>query len=106
MRKKPVYVLSSDTLVETPVIVHYIDQALTQINKAAQAANLPIVARKVVPNVRDSFWVNLLGTRLPGTVKPISLVYRATQNRSGQCLHSRKSSAIRRNRYGARRAQR
>ena len=64
-RKKPVYVLSSDTLVETPVIVHFIDQALTKINEAAHAANLPIVARKVVPNVRDSFWVNLLGRGYP-----------------------------------------
>ena len=63
--KKPVYVLSSDTLVETPVIVHYIDRALTQINDAAQAQNLPITAKKVVPDVHDSFWVNLLGRGYP-----------------------------------------
>ena len=63
--KKPVYVLSSDTLVETPVIVHYIDHALTQINDAAQAQNLQISARKVVPDVHDSFWVNLLGRGYP-----------------------------------------
>lgn len=63
--KKPVYVLSSDTLVETPVIVNYIDSALKQINNVAQSTNLPIVARKVVPNVRDSFWVNLLGRGYP-----------------------------------------
>ncbi len=64
-RKKPVYVLSSDTLVETPVIVHYIDSALKQMNETAQSKNLPIVARKVVPDVRDSFWVNLLGRGYP-----------------------------------------
>ena len=64
-RKKPVYVLSSDTLVETPVIVHYIDSALKQMNETALSTNLPIVARKVVPNVRDSFWVNLLGRGYP-----------------------------------------
>ena len=64
-RKKPVYVLSSDTLVETPVIVQYIDSALKQMNEAAQSTKLPIVARKVVPNVRDSFWVNLLGRGYP-----------------------------------------
>lgn len=63
--KKPVYVLSSDTLVETPVIVNYIDSALKQLNDVAQSTNLPIVARKVVPNVRDSFWVNLLGRGYP-----------------------------------------
>lgn len=64
-RKKPVYVLSSDTLVETPVIVNYIDSALKQMNEVAQSTSLPIVARKVVPNVRDSFWVNLLGRGYP-----------------------------------------
>ena len=64
-RKKPVYVLSSDTLVETPIIVNYIDSALEQMNEVAQSTNLPIVARKVVPNVRDSFWVNLLGRGYP-----------------------------------------
>ena len=64
-RKKPVYVLSSDTLVETPVIVDYIDNALKQINDAAETENLPIVAKKVVPDVRDSFWVNLLGRGYP-----------------------------------------
>ena len=68
-RKKPVYVLSSDTLVETPVIVNYIDNALEQINDAAEAANLPIVAKKVVPDVRDSFWVNLLGRGYPAPSK-------------------------------------
>ena len=64
-RKKPVYVLSSDTLVETPVIVNYIDNALKQINDTAEAENLPIMAKKVVPDVRDSFWVNLLGRGYP-----------------------------------------
>jgi len=65
VRIKPIYVLSSDTLVETPVIVHYIDSALQQMNEAATSANLPIVARKVLPDVRDSFWVNLLGRGYP-----------------------------------------
>lgn len=58
---KPVYVLSSDTLVETPVIVNYIDQSLNQINATASNQGLPIYAQKVVPHVKDSFWVNLLG---------------------------------------------
>src|SRR4051812_20192154 len=33
--KKPVYILSSDTRVETPVIVRYIDATLQRINDAA-----------------------------------------------------------------------
>ena len=36
-RQKPIYVISSDTLVETPVIVRYIDVTLQRIAKAAAA---------------------------------------------------------------------
>lgn len=68
-RKKPIYVLSSDTLVETPVIVDYIDQAIANINEAARAQSMPIEARKVVPDVTDSFWVNLLGRGYPAPSK-------------------------------------
>lgn len=64
-RTKPIYVLSSDTLVETPVIVNYIDSALEAINREADAQALPITAHKVVPEVSDSFWVNLIGRGYP-----------------------------------------
>ena len=36
-RKKPVYVIASDTFVETPVIVDYIDENLEAINRAFEA---------------------------------------------------------------------
>ena len=64
-RTKPVYVLSSDTLVETPVIVDYIDDMIAKINVAAKAQSIPVEARKVVPDISDSFWVNLLGRGYP-----------------------------------------
>ncbi|MCA9112393.1 MAG: DNA phosphorothioation system sulfurtransferase DndC, partial [Planctomycetaceae bacterium] len=64
-RRKPVYVISSDTFVETPVIVDHIDTNLAQINKAAQEQSMPIEARKVVPKTDDTFWVNLLGRGYP-----------------------------------------
>ena len=67
--KKPVYVLSSDTLVETPVIVDYIDNTITNINAAAKAQSIPVVAHKVVPDISDSFWVNLLGRGYPAPSK-------------------------------------
>ena len=68
-RKKPVYVLSSDTLVETPVIVDYISNSIASINAAAKAQSIPIEARKVVPDISDSFWVNLLGRGYPAPSK-------------------------------------
>ncbi len=67
--KKPIYVLSSDTLVETPVIVNYIDNALIAINDAARKQGMPISAQKVVPEVENSFWVNLIGRGYPAPSK-------------------------------------
>lgn len=64
-RDKPVFVISSDTLVETPVIVDYIDTSLARINKAADEQGLPIEAKKVEPTVEDSFFVNLIGKGYP-----------------------------------------
>lgn len=64
-RQKPVYVISSDTLVETPVIVRYIDVTLERIEKAAAEQGLPIKTEKVMPTVDRSFWVNMIGRGYP-----------------------------------------
>jgi DNA sulfur modification protein DndC len=68
-RRKEIFVLSSDTLVETPVIVNYIDDTLAAINAAAADQNMPITAQKVVPEIFDSFWVNLIGRGYPAPSK-------------------------------------
>lgn len=64
-RSKPVYIISSDTLVETPKIVDYIDSSLERMNEAAVKRNLPFSAHKVRPAVDDTFWVNLIGRGYP-----------------------------------------
>jgi DNA sulfur modification protein DndC len=66
---KPIYVISSDTLVETPVIVGYIDRTLAQIETAAKQQGLPIHTQKVSPTVQRSFWVNLIGRGYPAPTK-------------------------------------
>ncbi len=62
---KPIYVISSDTLVETPVIVRYIDTTLERIDISARKAGLPFKTQKVQPTVEQSFWVNLIGRGYP-----------------------------------------
>ena len=64
-RSKPIYVIASDTLVETPVIVNHIDLTLERINSASKQQGLPFVAHKVRPEIADSFWVNMLGRGYP-----------------------------------------
>lgn len=64
-RQKPIFVIASDTQVETPIIVDYIDNTLRRINETAKALGLPFQAGKVVPTLKDSFWVNLIGRGYP-----------------------------------------
>jgi len=64
-RHKPVYVVASDTLVETPVIVDRLNGALGSISAEAKVQRLPFIAEKVTPAIEDSFWVNLIGRGYP-----------------------------------------
>jgi len=64
-RTKPIYVISSDTLVETPVVSRYIDVSLARIATAAAEQSMPVITHKVVPDVDRSFWVNMIGRGYP-----------------------------------------
>ena len=64
-RQKPVYVISTDTLVENPVVASWVSQSLEKMEAAAKAKNLPIIPSRLVPKLSDRFWVNLIGKGYP-----------------------------------------
>ena len=64
-RKYPVFVISSDTLVETPVIVNYITSTLERLETVAREQKMPFQTDIVRPKVDDTFWVNLIGRGYP-----------------------------------------
>ena len=64
-RQKKIYIISSDTLVESPKIVEQITDTLSSMEKAAKEQNLPISTNLVRPLTKDSFWVCLLGLGYP-----------------------------------------
>lgn len=64
-QEKSVYVISTDTLVETPVIVDYIDGTLRRINEQATKDEMPFRAQKLRPVLDDTYWVNLIGRGYP-----------------------------------------
>ncbi len=64
-RTKPVYVISTDTLVETPMIVDHTYKTIDLINQESRRRNLPFTAQKLSPILDDTFWVNLLGRGYP-----------------------------------------
>jgi len=64
-RQKKIYIISSDTLVESPKIVEQITSTLDSMEKAAREQELPISTNLVRPEIKDSFWVCLLGLGYP-----------------------------------------
>ena len=64
-RQKRIYIISSDTLVESPKIVEQITKTLDSMEEAAKKQGLPISTNLVRPEIKDSFWVCLLGLGYP-----------------------------------------
>lgn len=64
-RTKPVYVISTDTLVENPIVSRWVGRSLERINERARACGLPIESHQLTPQVEDTFWVNLIGRGYP-----------------------------------------
>lgn len=60
-RNKPVYVISTDTLVENPIVALWVSKSLDRINVAADEQGLPITAHRLTPETENTFWVNLIG---------------------------------------------
>ena len=60
-RFKPVFVVSSDTRVETPVVIDLLSDTLNELYRQAQSAHIPLTTHTVKPEIDQSFWVNLLG---------------------------------------------
>ncbi|MDE0510173.1 MAG: DNA phosphorothioation system sulfurtransferase DndC [Gammaproteobacteria bacterium] len=59
--QKPVHVISTDTLVENPIVAAWVGNSLKKMQTAAEAQGLPITSHRLTPELSDSFWVNLIG---------------------------------------------
>lgn len=72
-RKKPVYVVSSDTLVENPIILDNLLKSSNQIEISAKENEVPIKSIIVQPEYHDTFWTNIIGK---GFATPKSVTFR------------------------------
>lgn len=64
-RMKRVHVISTDTLVENPVVAAWVSRSLDTIRDAAAANSMPLEPHRLTPAVSDTFWVNLIGRGYP-----------------------------------------
>lgn len=62
---KPVHVISTDTLVESPVVALWATASLKKMQEAAEAKQLPIIPHRLTPAIENTFWVNLIGRGYP-----------------------------------------
>ncbi|EAR66203.1 hypothetical protein B14911_10727 [Bacillus sp. NRRL B-14911] len=67
-RTKKVFVISSDTLVEMDAMSAYISTSLELVAQQAKNDELPIEVIKVVPDMKERFWWNVLGKGNPPVV--------------------------------------
>ena len=64
-RKKNVYIVSSDTLIENPLIKIYLNKMNKLLGEAAEKDKLPIISTMVTPPANNSFWANVIGRGFP-----------------------------------------
>ncbi len=64
-RTKKIYVITTDTLVENPIVSTWVRHSLKQMKSAAIEQQLPIEPHLLYPDVKDTFWVNLMGKGYP-----------------------------------------
>lgn len=62
---KPVYVISTDTLVENPIVALWVSKSLETMQASAQKQGLPLTAHRLTPEIENTFWVNLIGRGYP-----------------------------------------
>ena len=63
--QKNVYIISSDTLVESPKIVSRITSTLEKMELASKTVQIPVSTNLLRPKISDTFWVSLLGLGYP-----------------------------------------
>lgn len=64
-RQKKVYVITTDTLVENPIVAHWVKGCLKRIGIAAKEQKMPFEPHLLTPEVKSTFWVCLMGKGYP-----------------------------------------
>jgi DNA sulfur modification protein DndC len=96
--RKPVYVITTDTLVENPIVATWVRTSLKVLRESAEREGLPFLAELLEPELSESFWVNLIGKGYPAPrpgfrwcterlkIKPSSRFIERTSGRYGEAI--------------------
>ncbi len=64
-RNKIIYIITTDTLVENPIVSTWVRNSIKYIKSAAQAQGLPFEPHLLHPVMTETFWVGLIGKGYP-----------------------------------------
>ncbi|MCT7963808.1 DNA phosphorothioation system sulfurtransferase DndC [Laspinema sp. D1] len=64
-RTKTIHVITTDTLVENPIVATWVRRSLDRIKEAAMEQKMPFEPHLLHPKVKDTFWVCLIGKGYP-----------------------------------------
>ena len=97
-RTRKVFILSNDTLVESPVFQSFVNRLLDHMAENIPALRVPVEVIKTKPEIEESFWVNLLGRGYPAPnrmfrwytdrmkIRPTSKFIREQVSKSGEAI--------------------
>ena len=97
-RRRQVFIVSNDTLVESPVFQSFVDGLLAHMTENIPTLRVPVEIVKTTPRVEESFWVNILGRGYPAPnrmfrwctdrmkIRPTSRFIREQISRSGEAI--------------------
>jgi DNA sulfur modification protein DndC len=97
-RNRKVFILSNDTLVESPVFQAFVNRLLDHMAENIPALRVPVEVVKTTPEIEESFWVNLLGRGYPAPnrmfrwctdrmkIRPTSKFIRDQVSKSGEAI--------------------
>ncbi|WP_455804696.1 DNA phosphorothioation system sulfurtransferase DndC [Clostridium butyricum] len=72
-RHKDVFIVSSDTLIENPIVLGYLKHNSQLINEGARNTDIPLYTHMVHPDYDNTYWTNIIGKGLP---TPTSIRFR------------------------------
>lgn len=64
-RRRPIHIVSNDTLVESPLVMAHIAAVQSEMRAAADAWRLPVTVVTTRPDADATFWVNVIGRGYP-----------------------------------------
>jgi len=66
---KDIHVISTDTLVEQPIVATWVNASLTRMRDASADQGMPIIPHRLTPKLHQTYWVNLIGRGYPAPRK-------------------------------------